>query len=148
MELKKHLLFALAIPAFAAIAFAAGGGGGGARAGTRGGAPASLLGSMQDMQTMVLALKKDAADPDKIEQTLKTLAQLERDIAIAKMQRPPVDRVPDAEKGLVDYRTFMTVLQRTALDLEDAVVAKKPDEIKKLIAKFDELEQAGHDEFR
>jgi hypothetical protein len=129
---------------------AAGGGGApvGGRAGAaRGGAPGNLRGAMESMQASVLALKRDGADPEKIEQNLRTLAQMQRDVAIAKMQNPPVQRITDPAKqatGAETFRLAMSSIQRTLLDLEDAVIAKKPDDIKRLIAKLDEIERNGH----
>ena len=104
---------------------------------------------MGDMGTMLRTIKTEAADDTKIEQTLKDLAQFERDVAIAKMQPPSVDKVEEAKKAAApaDFRAAMVTLQRTLLDLEDAVVAKKADDIKKLIAKLDDTEKAGHTEF-
>jgi len=124
----------------------------GGRAGGRGaGAPANTGGAMRDMEAMVQAFKRDAADPEKIDQTLKNLAQFERDVAIAKMQNPPstVGLSEAVQKsGATDYRNAMTTLQRAALDLEDAVIAKKVDDIKKLIKVLDDTENVGHHEFK
>jgi hypothetical protein len=121
----------------------------GGRGGARGGAPANLEGAMGGMNNMLRAIKAEAADETKIEQTLKDLAQFERDVAIAKMQTPSTNKVEEAKKAnaAADYRTAMTSIQRTLLDLEDAVAAKKADEVKKLIAKLDDIEKAGHAEF-
>jgi hypothetical protein len=105
---------------------------------------------MRDMAAMITAIKADAADPTKAEAVLKNIVQFERDVAIAKMQTPPVERVAEADraKAADEYRKAMTTLQRTLLDLEDAVAAKKTDDIKKLITKLEETQKAGHTLFK
>jgi hypothetical protein len=128
-------------------------GGPGGRGG-RGGpvSPANLGAAMRDMNGMLQALKKEAADPAQAEQALKDLAQFERDVSIAKMQIPPqINSIADAKaKGdaLTSYRALMSGLMKTALDLEDAVNAKKPDDVKKAIAQLEGIEKQGHTELK
>ena len=121
--------------------------------GGRGGpaAPANLGGAMRDMNAMLTALKADATDASKIDQVLRNIATLERDVAISKLSLPPlVNRMTGDEKAksAASYRTTLSGLARTLLDLEDAVSDKKTDDIKKLVAKLEEIEKAGHTEFR
>ncbi len=122
--------------------------------GGRGGAPAipaTLESAMSDMNRMLRALKTEAADPAKAEQTLTDLITFQRDVAISKALVPPtVNRLPAAEKAksLASYRAMMNGLTRTLLDLEDAVNDKKPDDIKKLLAQLDQIEKQGHAEFK
>ncbi len=129
-----------------------GGPGGGRMGGGRGGAaaPATLGAAMSDMGRLVGQLKTDTADPTKSDQSLRELAQFERDVAIAKMQTPPLNNVPADKKANAptDFRTLLTSLQHTALDLEDAIVNKKPDDIKKDLDSFGDIEKQGHGEFR
>ena len=47
-----------------------------------------------------------------------------------------------------DFRKAMTTIQHTLLDLEDAVAAKKVDDIKTLLGKLDDIEKMGHAEFK
>lgn len=161
MKIRSSLLMGavlamLAAGAGIALAQDAPGGGGpggpgmGGRMGGRGrgGAPASLGAAMQDMNRMVTALKAEASDPTKSAQTLKDLAQFERDVAIAKtMPATPVNGT-DAAKGAVDFRNGMNTLLKTALDLEDAVANNKQDVITKDLQVFADTEKAGHAEFR
>ncbi|HEY4329540.1 MAG TPA: cytochrome b562 [Phycisphaerae bacterium] len=167
MSSKSILGFALAAALFAVIVpviyaaapatgpgMGAGAGGPPARGGrgAAGGAPASLGTAMQEMSRMLTAIKKEADMPESQEQTLKDIATLARDVAIAKLQTPPVmvrmTAPEEKAKAAIDYRNDMNSLTRALLDLEDAVIAKKSDDIKKYIAKLDDLEKAGHAEFR
>ena len=130
-----------------------GGGPGGApggRGGRGGNVPANISGAMRDMGAMLTAIKKEAADPAQAEQALKDLATFERDVAISKTQTPPTNNVDAAKKdhAAEDFRAAMTKLQHKLLDLEDAVVAKKTDDIKKIIADLDAIEMDGHAEFK
>ena len=122
--------------------------------GGRGGpaqAPANLGAAMRDMNAMLTAIKGEATDPAKIDQTIHDISVLARDVAIAKLQTPPyVNQIPtaaDKAKALASFRSMMNGLTRTLLDREDAVNAKKPDDVKKAIATLEEMEKAGHTEF-
>lgn len=114
-------------------------------------APANLSGAMSDMNRMLQALKREAVDPALAEQTLHDLATMERDVAVSKLQTPPnVNRMATADekaKAIASYRSMLSGVTRTLLDIEDAVNDKKPDEIKKLLTSLDEIEKAGHTEF-
>jgi cytochrome c556 len=127
---------------------------GGAGGGRGGGAaaPAGLGQAMGEMGRMLTAIKAEAADPEKAEQAIKDISTFARDVAISKLQTPPnVNRMATAEekaKAMSSFRTQMNGLTRTLLDLEDAVNAKKPDDIKKAIEKLDQMEAAGHKEFQ
>jgi Cytochrome b562 len=113
--------------------------------------PANLSGAMREMGAMLKTIQTEAADPAKSDQTLKDLTTFERDVAISKLQAPPyVNRLPTPEekaKELESYRVTMNALTRALLDLEDAVVAKKPDDIKKSLDLLAQLEKQGHAEF-
>jgi hypothetical protein len=113
--------------------------------------PVTLSSAMGDMNRMLRALKAGASDPAKAEQTLTDLVNFQRDVAVSKAQTPPaINRLPAEEKAkaVASYRAMMNGLTRTLLDLEDAVNDKKPDDIKKLLAKLDEIEKQGHAEFK
>jgi len=113
--------------------------------------PASLSSAMREMGSMLTTIKNEAGDPAKIEQTLKDITTFERDVAISKLQAPPyVNRLATAEeqaKALESYRVEMNVLTRALLDLEDAVAAKKADDIKKSLDTLAQIEKQGHTEF-
>jgi hypothetical protein len=113
-------------------------------------APASLEQAMESIDRSYRAIKADAADPTKQEQTVRNIDTMVRDVAISKLFVPgTVNRQP-AEKraeALNSYRAMMTGLIKTLLDLEEAVNDKKPDEIKKCIAQIEELQKQGHAEF-
>ena len=105
---------------------------------------------MKGMEQALKSIKVEAADPAKIEQTLKDIGLLERDVAIAKSLIPPLvnRQTGDAKaESLSDYRAMLVSVLRTVLDLEEAVVDKKPDDIKKALTQLDELETQGHKEF-
>jgi len=131
---------------------------GGAPAGGRGGRggaaaiPNSLSSAMSEMNRMLQDIKKVAVDPAQADQALKDLATFERDVAICKLLVPPeVNTITDEKakaEALKSYRSMMTGLTKTALDLEDAVNDKKADDIKKLIAQLEAIEKQGHAEFK
>ena len=67
------------------------------------------------------------------------------------MNLPPiVNRMADdaKTKSTSDYRSMMNGLLHTLLDIEDAVTDNKPDDIKKGLAKVEEIMNEGHKEFR
>ena len=113
--------------------------------------PANMESAMGEMNRMLTALKTDAPDPAKAEQALKDLATFERDVAICKLLVPSqINSMTGTAKteALASYRSMMTGLTKTLLDLEDAVNDKKPDEAKKLIAQLEEIEKQGHEELK
>lgn len=122
-----------------------------ARAGRENGAlPNNLRAAMNDMLDVVFNLKNEAADPADIDLTMKDLATFERDVAICKLHMPPsIGRLTGDDKAdeINSYRVMMSNLIRTSLDLEDAVTNKNTDQIKKLLARIDEIESQGHQEF-
>jgi hypothetical protein len=112
--------------------------------------PANLGGAMKDMDRAYRALKADAVDDAKQEQALTDIATMLRDAAISKLQVPPrVSKLQGDEKtkAIASYRTMMSGLMRTLLDLEDAVTDKKADAVKKGFADIEEIMKQGHDEF-
>ncbi len=119
--------------------------------GAAGQAPAGLGAAMTDMNTQLTAIKAEAADPAKADQAIHDISVMARDVAIAKLQTPPyVNKLTDADQKAKEMATFRTMLNgvtRTLLDLEDAVNAKKPDDVKAAIAKLEDMEKAGHAEF-
>jgi hypothetical protein len=121
--------------------------------GGRGGqaAPANLEGAMSEMNRMLTQLKQNATDPAQKDAVIRNISIFARDVAISKLQTPPwVNRIANAEekaKALESYRSMMNGLTRVLLDLEDAVNAKKADDIKKNLTTLEEMEKAGHQEF-
>ena len=113
--------------------------------------PNGLENAMSEMNRMLQDLKKVAADPAQAEQALKDCATFERDVAICKLLVPPqITRLTGDAKtdALTSYRAMMTSLVKTALDLEDAINAKKPDDVKKAIAQLEGIENQGHTELK
>ena len=115
-----------------------------------GGAPASLGAAMRDMGQMYKALKADAADPAKIDESLHNVQTMERDVAIAKLNPPPTVRNAtgdDKVKKTEDFRTDMSDLMKTLLSLEDAIAAKNADDINKGLDAIKAAMDKGHGEF-
>jgi len=112
--------------------------------------PTGLAAAMNQMLDLLADLKKESADPASMNQTLRDLAEFERDVAICKLYTPPsVNRLSGDEKAsaIDDYRIMMSDMMRAALDMEDAVSDRKPDQIKKLLKRIDDTEEQGHVEF-
>ena len=122
-------------------------GGRGARGPT---VPSTLDGTMANMLRMVTAIKADSSDTSKNEQTLRNLAIFQRDVAISKTLNPPIDRLAEADRpeGMAKFRAALNGLLKVSMELEDAINAKKPEEIKKLIAQLEEMERKGHEMFK
>ncbi|HUO09603.1 MAG TPA: cytochrome b562 [Phycisphaerae bacterium] len=118
--------------------------------GPRGGVPTGLGGAMREMEQMYKALKKNAADPSKREESLHNVAVMERDAAIAKViLPPPVQHATGDEKAkkAEDYRTDMVTLMKTLLSLEDAIATKNSDDINKGLDAIKAIMEKGHEEF-
>lgn len=113
-------------------------------------APANLHQAMESIDRTYRAIKADAADPARQEATLRNIDTMIRDAAISKLFVPvPVEKLP-AEKrpeAIKSYRAMMTGVIKTLLELEEAVLDKKPDAIKAGLAQLDELQKQGHAEF-
>ena len=150
------IVCAMAITAWAA---APGGGGAGTQAGgaPQGGrqnranqAPVGLAAAMGAMERQFRAIKADAADPANQEAAIRNIDLMIRNSAISKLEIPvaigrlPADKRADAVKS---YHSMMLSTIKTLIALEEAVLDKKPDEIKKCIAQLDDLEKRGHAEF-
>ncbi len=95
-------------------------------------------------------LKTEVSDPAKVDAALRDIGLLQRDSAIAKAGVPGVVNALAGEektKKLAAYRVQMIGMMRTLLDLEEAVMNQKADDIKKCMAKLDEEEKGGHKDF-
>lgn len=113
-------------------------------------ADSPLEGTMGRMGKALGAIKKAAADPAKYADALKAVAELEAASIQAKGLLPPyVDKLTgDAkQKAAEEYRTMIMGLIRTELDLEDALMNKKADDVKTGIASLEEIMKKGHEEF-
>jgi hypothetical protein len=102
------------------------------------------------MLDLLFELKQETADPAKVQQTFKDIALFERDVAYCKLQTPPgINRLEGSDRADAadSYRSMWSSMMRTLLDLEQAVSDKKPDEIKRLIAQIEQIENQGHVEF-
>jgi len=127
------------------------GGRGGGRGAPGGGAPAGLGQAMTDMNGALKKIQGEYTDAAQLETTLRDIATMQRDIAIAKLQTPPsVNRIADAgekAKALAKFHEECNSLTRGLLELEDAVNAKKADDAKKAIAKLIDIGNAAHKEY-
>jgi hypothetical protein len=115
------------------------------------GVPDNLEAAMKDMGRNFKILKSSATDPAKAADNLKAVSLLERDVTIAKSLLPPeVAKLSgDARKTAeTNYRAMMISLLRTSLDLEEAIVDQKADEITKQVTGIGDLMKQGHKEFR
>lgn len=114
------------------------------------GVPQNLEGAMRDMGRLYRSLTAEAGDFARREQTLRDIGLMERDVAIAKNSLPPlVNRQSGDEQArqIASYRSMMISMLRTLLDLEEAVADQKADEVKKILAQLEEIQQEGHKEF-
>ncbi len=99
---------------------------------------------------MYKALMTSGADPEKRDDALKSVANMERDAAVAKLNPPPaVQKLTGEEKATKaeEYRTQITDLQKALLSLEDAIAAKNADDVKKGLESLDAIMKKGHGEF-
>jgi hypothetical protein len=113
-------------------------------------APTNLRAAMNELLDVIFNLKGEAIDPAYASQTLKDLAFFERDVAICKLHYPPsLNRLSGADKAdeADSYRSMMSDLLRTGLDMEEAVADGKAEDIKRLLKRVDEIEADGHAEF-
>jgi hypothetical protein len=112
--------------------------------------PNSLESAMNEMDRAYKALKNEATDPAKLEQSLKDIAIMQRGAAISKTFLPPmVNRMSPDKKpaALESYRTMMVGLMKTLLNLEEAISSNKTDDIKKGLQQIEETMTKGHGEF-
>jgi hypothetical protein len=112
--------------------------------------PANLGGAMRDMNAQLQAIKVDATG-DELDATVKAIGTMARDVLIAKLNVPPKVAALSGDaktKELEAYRAMLNKLARKLLDLEDAVVAKKTDDAKKLLDEVKQFQKDGHSEFR
>ncbi len=122
----------------------------GPRGGGGGGAPMNLGGAMRDMGQNLKTLKANAADPEKMEESIHSVETMERDAAVAKLNLPPmVQHLTGDEKAAktADFRADITELQKALLSLEDAITAKNADDIKKGLDSLEAIMNKGHAEF-
>jgi hypothetical protein len=65
------------------------------------------------------------------------------------MQTPPKPvQEEDAAKAAASYKSLMSGLMHTLVDMEDHVDAKNADAVKKDLDKLGQIEKDGHTEFR
>ena len=106
---------------------------------------------MTDMNNALKKIQGEYTDAAQLETTLRDIATMQRDIAIAKLQTPPsVNRIADAaekSKALAHFRDQCNSLTRGLLELEDAVNAKKNDDVKKILTKLMDIGNAAHKEY-
>jgi len=96
------------------------------------------------------AIKADAGDPARQEAVIRNIDLMIRESAISKLGVPGAIRRMPAEKqaeAVKSYHAMMLSTIKTLVALEEAVVEKKAEEIKKCIEQLDELEKKGHAEF-
>jgi len=75
---------------------------------------------------------------------------MERDAAIAKLFLPPIVRraTGDAKATQTEaYRVAMVGLMKALMGLEDAIAAKKPDDVKTALDAIEEVMKKGHEQF-
>lgn len=113
-------------------------------------APRDLHTAMESIDRVYRAIKADAGNPARQEEALQSIYTFQRDIAISKMYLPkPVESLTGEAKtkAIASYRSMMAGMMRAAMDLEEAVMEKKADEVKACLAQLDELQKQGHAEF-
>lgn len=125
-------------------------GGPGSARGPRPNVPMNLEGAMGDMGRNFKALKNNAADPEKREDSLRNVEMMERDAAIAKLNLPPmVLHLSGEEKAAKadEYRADITELQKALLSLEDAINTKNAEDVKKGLDSLEAIMNKGHATF-
>jgi hypothetical protein len=113
-------------------------------------APASLGAAMKEMEKLYKGLMADGPDTSKTDDNLRSVAMMERDAAISKLSLPPMVRRAngdDKARETEAYRVAMTGLMKALMNVEDAIAAKNPEDIKKALAGVDDVMKKGHEEF-
>lgn len=123
---------------------------GAAPRGPRPNMPMNLEGTMKDMGRNFKMLKTNAADPEKREDSLRSVEMMERDAAIAKLNLPPMVQHLSGEQKAAkadEYRADITELQKALLSLEDAINTKNAEDVKKGLDALEAIMNKGHAEF-
>ncbi len=108
-------------------------------------------GAMKSMGRAMERLEKQLADASKKDENLRLINDIQRGAVAAKGQPLPNDVLAkgkdEAEKTKMaqSYRKNLIALVRKTLDLEDAVLAGKGDDAKKLIDEIAKLRDSSHD---
>ena len=125
---------------------------GGGRRGGRGAAAGATPPLSQDMTAMNRALRtlqSQVADPTKNESSLTTIAEMERQVLLAKLSPPrPTPTATDPAKFTTDYKLEIIKLERQCLDLEEALLNNDNQKAATTLAAMAQTETEGHSEFR
>ncbi len=124
---------------------------GGPEGGQRRGRPAgpNLEAAMKAMNGALKQLKANVCDASKKDDCLKQVAIFQYGCAASKAAPMPGNLGKDLDAAgkakLEDkMRTELRALMATAMQLEDAILAGKTDVAAKLVAKLEEMREAGH----
>ena len=112
--------------------------------------PTPLEKEMKTMNKSLRALKKQAADPAKKAENIELIATIKKSLdASMKLEPMKTKDVPAAEKVayLDKYKAQMTDLGKSYDELEAAIKADKPDDVKKALDKLSEQKKKGHKDF-
>jgi hypothetical protein len=123
----------------------------GGREGGREGRGQSLERAMEGMERNLKVVKDNINQPGKDPTTLDALARFQGNAAIAKTMLPPhISKLPEAERpaAAIGYRKMMIEVLKTAIEIEEAVMAGDRDKAKGGLATLEQLETVGHGEHR
>lgn len=108
-----------------------------------------LARAMEDLNSGFKRLRRTVRR-GQVEESLRLLQLMEQAAVTAKGELPPlVARLPEGERAAagVAYRKQMCDLLRAFLDLEEAVLERRDDDVKALVDRIAALRDAGHERF-
>jgi hypothetical protein len=111
---------------------------------------AELEHTMEAMGHAYEAVTKDLKDTGKMTQALADVAKLQAATVTAKGMLPgSVNKMTGDAKvtAAKEYRQMIINLLRAELDLEDAIIDNKADDIKKAMGTIEQIMNAGHEQF-
>lgn len=110
----------------------------------------SIEGAMKQAERAYKALARQLDDASKDDQSLRAISQFQAGIAVSKGMVPhSIEDKPEADRpaALAEYRKMMLEVLKTAIDLEEKLVAGDRAAAKAALEKLHELEEQGHKKF-
>ena len=110
----------------------------------------SLESAMKQMERSYKALARQLEDSSKDEQSFRAISMLQAGAATSKGMIPhTIEEKPEAERPalLTEYRKQMLEVLKTAIELEEKLVAGDRAGAKASLEKLHEMEEQGHKKF-